>query len=428
MYERTAATKNIGFEHDQREVRRSFCLLSMDAIFYFCGLALIDSQTVLPTFLATLTKSPMLIGALMAIRPAGVFIPQLWSAHYLRKRTRHKGFLIKVASISRIAVTFFAIILFFANSGDKVLMLWAFVAMYTAFWFSEGGVGVSWTDLVAKTIPERLRGRLFGLMQVVGGILGVLVGVFVSRMLSEKGPDYPTNFAVLVAVSAFFFWMSLASLSAVREPEGPTDDYDGGFLEYIGKLGNTLKEHSQLKRLIAVQMLAGLSGLSLPFYILYAKETSKVTGEMVGIFLLVQTIGSILAALVTGYLSDHRGPKIAIILTLVLGISAPAMALVVGGAQAWAFGFVFLVVGGLLGSSWIGITNFLLEISEPKERRGLIGLMNTANTPAMLYPLLGGVIAQELSYCAAFVLTALAALIALLLSLGLKSKKDDMLY
>ncbi|MDI6828816.1 MAG: MFS transporter [Armatimonadota bacterium] len=242
-------------------------------------------------------------------------------------------------------------------------------------------------------------------------------------MLSQKGPDYPNNYAVLMAVSAVFFWMSLASLSAVREPEGPAEDSDGGFIEYVSKLGKTFKEHSQLKRLIAVQMMAGLNGLSLPFYILYAKETSGITGELVGIFLLLQTIGSIVGAMVAGYLCDHRGPKVAIILTFMLGISAPITALLIGGAPAWTFGLVFLFVGGLLGSSWIGITNFLLEISEPEERRGFIGLMNTANTPAMFYPLLGGLIVQAFSYEAAFMITALATLIALILSFGLRYEK-----
>lgn len=395
----------------------------MDAIFYFCGLAFMDPSTVLPAFLATLTDSPVLIGALIAIRPAGVFIPQLWTAHFLRNRPRHKRFLIGVASVSRTAITFFAIMLFVAQPDSKTLMLASFIIMYIAFWFSEGGAGVPWTDLVAKTIPERLRGRLFGLMQVVGGILAVLSAELVRRMLSPQGPDYPTNYAVLMSVAAFFFWASLLSLSAVREPIGPVEEHDGGFIEYVAKLGQTLRDHGQLKRLIAIQLLSGLSGLSLPFYILYARDTAGISGGMVGTLLLVQTVGSILSALVAGYLSDHRGPKYAIMLTLILGILAPLVAIVVTDASVWVFGVIFLLVGGLLGCSWIGLTNYLLEMSDPRERRGFIGLMNTANTPAMLHPLLGGVIVQVVSYKAVFGLTFLAYAVAIVLAAGLKTKK-----
>ena len=204
--------------YEPMEVRRTFRLLSMDVIFYLCGLAFIDSSTVLPAFLATLTKSSLVIGCLIAIRSAGVFIPQLWTAHYLRERRRHKSFLMKDAAISRIAITVFAIVLFLAGPHDKTLMLIAFIVMYTAFWISEGVAGVPWTDLVAKSIPERLRGRLFGFTQFGGGLLALLAGVLISRILSPKGPAYPINYAILMITGAVFFWASFTGLFMVREP------------------------------------------------------------------------------------------------------------------------------------------------------------------------------------------------------------------
>jgi len=408
--------------YDAMEVRRSFRLLSMDAIFYFCGLALIDQSTVLPAFLASLTDSPVLIGAIIAIRPAGTFLPQLWTAHYLRNRVLHKGFLIKVAAISRIAIAAFAVILFLSGPGDRRLMLWSFLAVYAAFWFSEGGAGVPWTDLMAKTIPERLRGRLFGVMQFVGGILAVLAGLFASRMLSPSGPEYPTNYAVLAGTAAFFFALSLASLSAVREPEGPAEEHDGGFLGYARKIGKMLSGHRQLKRLLIVQVLMGFFGMSLPFYILYAKDTASVGGGMVGIFLSVQMAGSIASSAVSGYVSDHLGPKLVILLTILVGIFAPVFALLIAGSHVWVYGILFFAVGWILGSGWIGITNFLLEMAEPRERRSYIGVLNTANAPTMIFPILGGLIVQAVSYRAVFAVTALALIIAFTLALGLRSR------
>lgn len=409
--------------YDAVEVRRSFRLLSMDAIFYFCGLAFLDQSTVMPAFLSTLTESSLAIGAIMAIRPTALFLPQLWTAHYLRSRNRHMGFLLKVASVARVAIALFAVTLFLTGPQDRTLMLWGFVIMYAAFWLSEGGAGVPWTDLVAKTIPERLRGRLFGVMHFAGGILAVLAGLFASRILSPGGPDYPTNYAVLMAVSAFFFAMSLASLAAVREPEGQPEEHEGDFFQYAKTIGRIVSEHSRLKRLLIVQVLIGFWAMPLPFYILYAKETAGIGGEMVGIFLSIQMAGGIVSSAIAGYVSDHYGPKAVIMSTILAGILAPALALVIGGASVWIYAAVFFVVGWVIGSSWIGLTNFLLEMAAPRERRTFIGVMNTANAPTMLFPLLGGLIVQLASYQILFAVTALAFTAALILALGLMPKE-----
>ncbi|MBP6965471.1 MAG: MFS transporter [Armatimonadetes bacterium] len=409
--------------YDPIEVRRSFRLLSMDVIFYLVGLALIDTSTVVPAFLSTLTSSAVVIGAISAIRPAGLFIPQLWTAHYLRSRARHLGFLLKVASVSRIAIALFAVVLFVSGPMDKTLMLAAFLVMYSAFWFSEGGAGVPWTDLVAKTIPERLRGRLFGFTQFGGGLLGLAAGLLVSRMLSPRGPAYPTNYAIICGTAAIFFAASFFSLAAVREPEGPVEEHDGDFLQYIKGIGTMLAGHAELKRFLAVQLLICFYPLSSPFYIIYAKESLGIGGAMVGIFLSAQIAGSIVASAIAGYVSDHLGPKRAIIMSVGVGIFAPLIALLAGGVSVWMYGLVFVALGAVNGSTWIGLTNYLLEMADPKERRSYIGLMNSANTPAMFFPILGGLIAQTVSYRANFVVTGVALVLALVVALGLVSRK-----
>ena len=427
----TADTQAQVREYAPMEVRRSFRLLSMDVIFYLCGLAFIDSSTVLPAFLAMLTKSSIVIGSLTAIRTAGTFIPQLWTAHYLRHRKHHKAFLMKDAAVSRVAIAVFGIALFLVGPRDKAFMLAAFIVMYSAFWISEGIAGVPWTDLVAKTIPERQRGRLFGFTQFGGGILALLAGLLISRILSPKGPAYPMNYAILMCVGAFFFWCSFFSLLAVREPEGEPEEHDGGFWQYVRNIGGMLAGHDQLKRVLIVQLLIGFNGMSLPFYILYAKQnmagapTGMTIGEMAGILLSVQVAGSIILSAVAGYVSDHLGPKWAILTSVMSGFVAPVVALLIRGFSMWWYGVVFFALGGLTGSAWIGLTNCVLENADPRERRSAIGLMNTASAPTIIFPILGGLIAQEASYRTAFAITAAALGVALVTAFSLQAKRSE---
>ncbi|MHB0997749.1 MAG: MFS transporter [Armatimonadota bacterium] len=407
---------------DPIEVRRNFKYLSIDVIFYIFALAFIDQSTVLPAFLETLTKSTVIIGAITAIRPAGTLIPPFWTAHYLRNRSRHKSFLMKVATVSRISIALFAIVLFISGPSDKNLILVSFLIMYTAFWVSEGYASVPWTDLVAKTIPEKLRGRLFGLTQFGGGILAIFAGIIISRVLVAKGLTYPGNYAILITIAALFFALSLLSLSKVREPEGITEEHDDDFLTYTKNIGMMISGHSQLKRFLLVQLLMGFFGMSLPFYILYAKKIGSMSGGEVGILLAVQTAGSILFSAAAGYASDNHGPKIVIVWSIIAAISAQILALLINIPSFYLYCVLFFIIGAVLGSMWIGLTNFLLEMAEESQRKAYIGLMNTANAPTLIFPIIGGLVIESFSYQAVFAVTGITAIIALILTSGMIPK------
>ncbi|HAH87459.1 MAG TPA: hypothetical protein DCL60_08825 [Armatimonadetes bacterium] len=409
------------YAYNPLEVRRNFRFLFADCIFFIFGMAFIDLSTVIPAFLSTVTESSLAIGLIMAIRPASQLIPQLWAAHYLSGRTRHKSYLMKVASASRVATLLFALTLFFSGPKDRGLMLTAFIIMFATFWLSEGFLGVSWTDLAAKTIPERLRGRLWGSTQAVGGLGAALAGLFVAKILSSNGLPYPKNFALLVFLGWILFSISFTFLSFVREPDGPAEKQNGSFLEYAKSIKRIISADGELKRFLLVQILSAFYNLPFAFYIIYAKKASGLGGGAVGLLLSAQLLGSVIWGALAGYISDRRGPKSAIMLTALAGVAAPALALLVKGQSIPLWIMIFFFLGAVSGSIYIGLTNYLLEMCKPGERRTYIGIMNTANAPALIFPVLGGIIVQEVSFTAAFALTAAAITLALILASTLKS-------
>lgn len=412
-------------ETDPREVKRNYFKLSMDVIFYLFALAFIDQSTVLPAFLETLTKNTIIIGAITAIRPAGTLIPQLWTAHYLRNRIYHKSFLVKIALISRIATVLFAVMLFIAGPNDKSLILISFLVMYTAFWVSEGYAGVPWIDLVAKEVPERLRGRLFGSTQFYGGILAILAGLIISKILSIKSIGYPTNYAILLSISAVFFSCSLFSLSRVHETPGTPEPHNDSFVDYIKKIGATITENRQLKKFLIIQILVGFFGMSLPFYILYARKTGGLDGGEVGILLAIQTLGNLLASAASGYISDKYGPKLIIFATAIASILTQVLAFLIFKPSFVLYSVLFFIIGAVNGSTAIGLINYLLEMADETKRKSYIGLMNTANAPTMLFPVIGGVIIKYSSYQMAFGITGAASILALVLISGLNHRESS---
>jgi len=409
--------------YEPREVKRNFTLFFMDVSFFLGGFAFLDTSTVLPTFISTLTTSSLVIGLITAIRNLGLVVPQLWAAHYLQQRPKHMRFLLGGAAISRVAMVLFAVMLFFCGPKDKGIMLAGLIVMYSAFWLSEGLVGVSWLDIVAKTIPERRRGALFGGTQVGGGILASISAVWIAYMLSGSAPAYPRNYAIMMAVAAVCFWSSLISLSFVREPDGVDEESRGNFKDFLGHVWSVLKSDSQLRLLLLVQLLVWSFSIATPFYVLFAQEKAGMPASMVGRLLNVQIFGTIVISGLAGWVNDRRGPKSAILVTCISGICAPVFAMIAGPGVIWPFWVVFFFVGGAMGSCMIGVTTFLYEMVNPKDQKSYLGILNTGIAPTALFPVLGGLIAQVASYQAVFVITGILMVFALIATSRLRLVK-----
>jgi MFS family permease len=79
----------------------------------------------------------------------------------------------------------------------------------------------------------------------------------------------------------------------------------------------------------------------------------------------------------------------------------------------------FLLAGAARGGSQAGFWQYVLDLVPPRDRRVFMGLANTANTPALLMPILGGAVLQSGGYSWLFgtsiVLGVAATLAALLL-------------
>ncbi len=69
-----------------------------------------------------------------------------------------------------------------------------------------------------------------------------------------------------------------------------------------------------------------------------------------------------------------------------------------GDGSLYAFLGCYLLMGIGVSGMWISFLNYIYELSSPEERPSFIGLANTILTPFTFLPMIGGVIAQYLSY------------------------------
>jgi predicted MFS family arabinose efflux permease len=84
---------------------------------------------------------------------------------------------------------------------------------------------------------------------------------------------------------------------------------------------------------------------------------------------------------------------------------------------------LFAMIGFAIAGFKIGQTNFVLDSAPQKDRITYASISGTLKTPTMVFPLIGGAIAQFTSYPVLFMITAASLLLAFITSAKLREPK-----
>ncbi len=398
---------------------RNFRALAGDSASFAVGLSFFEMATVLPVFIVNFTDSPLLIGSVVALKNAGYYLPQLPFALGLRRLKHVKTAVLVLALIGRLALVGTVPLTLLSPGLDRALVLWLFLGGYALFSFTEGGASLAWLDLVGKAVVPRVRGRLFGVAQAVGGVASLFAAACVQAVLGGDRLAFPFNFAVLFALGCAAFAVSFVCIALVHEPRS---EDDGDERVPTRTAVRDLVLDGRVQRVVLAQVLAGSLNLALPFYVIFGEGRLQLSPDWIAWFMLAQTVGTAGMGLVWGRVAERSGAQRVLQLAAGLLVAAPLLALLADvtpllGPLALVATFAFAGAG--YGGTRLAFMTYGLDLSRPDNRRQYFGVVNTANAPILLMPLLGGVLLESGSFELLFVATALAGALALASSLGL---------
>lgn len=385
-------------------VRRNTIAIIGDVAFFMLGFSCFDPTTVMPQFLHELGASPTLIGLISGLRLLVLFAPQPYVAHRIHGRSRVKSFLTIACAIGRLPIFLLFLLVWFWGH-NRALALWAFVFFSLLFIASDGFSIVPWTEIIGKSVPERIRGRFFGAMQTVSSLAALAAPALVGKIISLRSLAFPRNYALLILLMATGLFLSLMMLLLIREPDNPPqDDPDRTFGEHLRRIPTLWRKDPALRWVLTTQFLLAGGGVAGSFYVLYARERFGLPQPYVAIYLAAQTLGAVLTGPLWGWMADRIGAVRALQVVVSLALVPPLAALVM--PVAWGFVLVFGCLGALNWSLWNAFTNAILSIAPPAERPTYIALQNFMNLPAATAPFVGGLIVSSAGYSAAFLSTA----------------------
>lgn len=406
---------------NQNETQRNFWLGVVNGICFVLGETLIDPTLVIAAFVSRLTQSAVWVGFAAATLDYAWFLPQLWVSGYLQSQPYKMPLYRQTAVVRAVAWVILTAAIFLIREPGWLLLVFMFTFSVAAI--GAGLSGLSFLEIVSKTIPPHERGMFFALRLTLAGVMGVGASAVVQWALGDQSLlAYPGNFGALFAVATLLFFCGWWAFLQVREPPDSSVLPRASFAEQLHRAFHFLRADANFRRFLWLRSALMIAGAAVPFYAIYVQQQLGGTLGMIGVYLGVFKVSNLLANLYLGRVSArwgyHRLMQVAtgaglLMTVMVLGlVGVAATAGVSGWAAAWWLAPVFAVNG--IRESGLGVSgqSLLLEIAPQSERSLYLGFTNTFLGLILFFASLSGVIVETLGFPALLVVTFLAYLAA----------------
>lgn len=404
---------------------RTFMLGVMNGILFSLAEALIGGTTVLPLFISSLTPSKVLVGLAGTMNRAGWYLPQLVVASFIQHISRKKPVYVWAGIVRFGAIWTIAMLVPILAGSRAGLFLVVFFILYSVYTLGAGVAGLSFMEIVAKSIPANRRGTFFGARLALGGLLSAMAGIFVRGILNSK--PFPDNFAVLFISAAVVVTAAIISFSLTHEPDARVKQKKIPFRRFLRRAPRLLKTDRSYRMFLIVRVLLSTWSMALPFYIIYAREQMAIDPGAAGVLLSIQMIGFVVSNLLWGSLSNRTGNKIVLVLVSAVALVSPLLAIMSARlmclGNTLCIGIIFFFLGFTLSGIRLGQNNYMLDVSPEAERPTYLGFMNTLLAPIMLLSMLGGFIIERTSFEVLFIVVMFAAALALLVAIRLEEPR-----
>lgn len=408
---------------------------------FFLGITMTFTElnTVMPALILEVGGSEQSVGILTAIMIGLPLVTQLIFAAFLHTRNRKKPYLLLGINLRVLALAMAAGVIGATLPGSTVILL-VYLAM-SLFALSGAFAGISYTEMLGKTIALKHRGRFFVRRQVFNS-LGVLISAIITRYILGRVP-FPEGYVGLFGAAAAVLLVASGGFWVLREPDaesarpgpGPAESRGAGAggsqaspitspgaptdtaprEAILPLVRRTLADDRNLRRLIVTTNLIAPAFTAIPLVTALAHRNFAITGEIVGWFVLVQIAGMLLSSRVWSAVIRRGGFRLVLWSEAVLlGILLPLALLLAGQESLALFGTVYLLIGATISAHRVGTEAVIVQISPDHQRAIYAGIFGAFNIAMALVPVLTGTLIARLGFTAVFLVAAVAAWSALI--------------
>ncbi len=270
-----------------------------------------------------------------------------------------------------------------------------------------------WTSLVADLVPNAMRGRYFGSRNMAMGLAALLVAPLAGRIISlgNGWADLPHLGYQAVFFLAFLFGM--VSTFSFRRIEEPAASAAQQTEHHKGDLRRAIRQTPGYIGLVVSAFVWNMAlQVAAPFFNVYLVNVFQSTATTIGLLASVSSLTALVGQRVFGRLLDVRG---AFWVQLVTGFLIPGLPLAwVFITADWQVGIINTFGGFLWAGYNLANFNLLLTLTPDEQRPRAVALYQTAVfSSAVIGPMLGGYLADAVSYQLIFGLSAAGRLLGM---------------
>jgi MFS family permease len=341
------------------------------------GDVLINPKVTLPWLLQSLGAPLYLLGWLVPIRESGSLLPQLIIAHFIYKVRARKWVWVLGSMIQSFCVVVIgcaALLLEGVNAG------WAIIAALVLFSIARGLNSVASKDVLGKTVVKEKRGRVTGWSSSFAGLITVVIAI--CMLFFFEGRQESVSFYVWGIVAAALIWLLAALVySFVQEPLSDLDDKGASFLGVFKEL-SLLRTDSVFREFVIARSLFLCAALGAPYYILIAQQKSENAGFVLGLFILVSGLASLLSSPFWGLFSDYSSRKVMLIASLLSSLTGVALFLSFRllsetSYVIWFIAVLYFILSVAHQGVRIGRKTYLVNLGEGNKRTSYVSVSNT---------------------------------------------------
>ncbi len=390
---------------ESKDYRVNFWAFVWHATFLALTKSFIDTDTVLPALILKAGGNEMLIGIMSAIMVGSAKFMQLFFAPYISARRSKKLHMLIAINIRILAIFGLAgLILVFSSLPSWLFFTLLFFVMIIFSWSGSYG-GVSYTDLLGKSIDKRQRMSLFSLKQLFQAI-GFVGSAFVVKLLLKKY-QFPINYAysfltagVLLALASLGFWVMREKFVEPR--------FKHSIWQFFKLIPKEVRHNANLKYYLIVVNLMGIFFAFTPFLVSFAKINGTLSGKLIGNLLIIKMLGVVLGSLTVYAFKYKLRYKNLLLVTALFTVFIPLIAILTID-NLLIFQLLFFLIGVSFSLIRIANEGILIEISNDHNRAQYAGIVGAANLSGIILPFVLGGLLSVLNYQVVFIFTALIA-------------------
>lgn len=386
----------------------------LDGGFFGLALGFASFVTILPLFVSTMTDSAMLIGLIPAIHSMGWQLPQLLLANRVSRLRQFRPAVLLLTTQERLPFLALALVAWLIPQIGKPTALW--ITFFLLVWQGLGGglTANPWQSMIAKIIPADRRGTFFGLQAAASNLLSC-IGAVLAGYILDSLPS-PLDFVLCFLLASLGMALSWYFLAQTHEPESPLPDPDLPSYAIRADIPKILKTDRNFRWFLVARILSQVAVLASAFYTVFAVRHHGMSEVNIGYVTGVYLASQIIANPLMGWIGDRWSHR--------LVMAAGMMAAILAALLAWwaPSGNWFFIVFALAGIAnvavWTIALAMTLEYGSEAQRPAYIGLSNTLVAPmTFLAPFMGGLLADQAGYPAAFVTSAAGGVLTLVVLL-----------